>query len=60
MHATFDINALVKDLEAFCANVSFHLTDEPSMPSDLAERLWEAHKIVASLAEELNRRGDPN
>ena len=56
MEATFDLEALVRDLEAFRDSVSFHLTDEPPIPTDLAEPLWKAHEAVVATLGELRRR----
>ena len=58
MAAPFDIDELIKDLAAFRDSVSFHLTDERPVPPDLAEQLWSAHDVVASVLEELKRRYD--
>ena len=56
MEAPFDLEGLVRDLEAFRDSVSFHLTDEPPIPTDLAEPLWRAHEVVVATLNELSRR----
>jgi hypothetical protein len=56
MEAPFDLEGLVKDLEAFRHNVSFYLTDEPPLPPDVAEPLWRAHDTVILVLESLRRQ----
>ena len=58
MEAPFDLEGLVKDLEAFRHSVSFHLTDEPPLPPDIAEPLWKTHDAVVSVLESLRRQYD--
>ena len=56
MDAPFDLEGLVKDLEAFRHSVSFHLTDEPPVPADVADPLWKAHDTVVTVLESLRRQ----
>jgi hypothetical protein len=46
MTVPFDVEALVAALLAFQENVSFHLTDEPPLPPEIAGELWKAHNSV--------------
>ena len=56
MDADFDLEGLAKSLVAFRDSVSFHLTDEPPVPPEIAEKLWTAHDAVAATLDELKRR----
>lgn len=56
MEADFDLEGLAKDLLAFRESVSFHLTDEPPVPREIAEKLWRAHDAAAAALDELKRR----
>lgn len=53
MEPDFDVDDLGKSLARFQSEVSFHLTDEPSLPPDIAARLWEAHNAVFSVLQDL-------
>ena len=58
MEAPCNIEELIKDLAAFRANMSFHLTAERPLPPDLAKHLWNAHDTVVAVLESLRRQYD--
>jgi len=59
MKAAFDLEGLVRDLEASRDGVAFRLTNEPPVPPDVAEPLWKAHGTVVSVLESLRGQCDP-
>ena len=56
MDTSFEMAELARDLIDFQSKVSFHLTDDVPLPTDVSERLWKAHDLVVRVLGTLEDR----